>query len=208
MVDDPTGPNAVAGFGEYGCYKTCHDNSRAMPEWDPSTDLTKYLNDGEAGSLDLWHHRLHRANPIGASDDQFVSTIPVGRGGENGFRSARFLEHAGEDTLQQFTHDGNKMVVQIPGGGIASDQPSSPHLLIPETQSSMLHCIAGNDDEGDPEVKNRLREGYAAAGLSAEIEVYAGTMHGWCPPDSQVYNEASAERAWSRLLNLFEGALA
>ena len=50
-----------------------------------------------------------------------VSTIPVGRGGENGFRSARFLEHAGEGTLQQFTHDGNKMVVQIPGGGIASD---------------------------------------------------------------------------------------
>lgn len=94
------------------------------------------------------------------------------------------------------------------GGGIASDQPSSPHLLIPETQSSMLHCIAGNDDEGDPEVKNRLREAYAAAGLSAEIEVYAGTMHGWCPPDSQVYNEASAERAWSRLLNLFEEALA
>jgi hypothetical protein len=84
MVDDPTGPNAVAGFGEYGCYKTCHDNSRAMPEWDPSTDLTKYLNDGEAGSLDLWHHRLHRANPIGASDDQFVSTVPPG--GEAGGR--------------------------------------------------------------------------------------------------------------------------
>ena len=33
-------------------------------------------------------------------------------------------------------------------------------------------------------------------------------MHGWCPPDSQVYNEAQAERAWSRLLALFETALA
>ena len=46
------------------------------------------------------------------------------------------------------------------------------------------------------------------AGLPAEIEVYAGALHGWCPPDSRVYNEAQAERAWSRLLALFETALA
>jgi hypothetical protein len=78
MVDDPSGPNAVPGFAEYGCYQTCHDSSRAMPKWDPATDRSKYLNDGTAGSLDLWHHRLHRANPLGASDDQFVSTIPMG----------------------------------------------------------------------------------------------------------------------------------
>ena len=78
MVDDPSGPNAVPGFAEYGCYKTCHDNSRAMPEWDSATGLTKYINDDESGSLDLWHHRLHRANPIGAADDQFVSLIPMG----------------------------------------------------------------------------------------------------------------------------------
>jgi carboxymethylenebutenolidase len=53
-----------------------------------------------------------------------------------------------------------------------------------------------------------LREAFAKAELSAEIEVYAGTMHGWCPPDSAVYDEAQAERAWSRLLVLFENALA
>jgi len=33
-------------------------------------------------------------------------------------------------------------------------------------------------------------------------------MHGWCAIDSQVYHEAQAERAWGRLLNLFENALA
>jgi carboxymethylenebutenolidase len=43
--------------------------------------------------------------------------------------------------------------------------------------------------------------------LPAEIEVYAGTMHGWCPPDSQVYNQAQAEKAWGRLLALFKTAL-
>lgn len=94
------------------------------------------------------------------------------------------------------------------GGGLATDADNSPHLLIPETQSAMLHCVAANDDENTPEAKLTLRESYAAAGLSAEIEVYEGTLHGWCPPDSQVYNEAQAERAWSRLLNLFETNLA
>jgi len=94
------------------------------------------------------------------------------------------------------------------GGGLASAADNSPHLLIPNTTAQMLHCIAANDDESDPEAKNTLREAYAAAGIAAEIEVYEGTMHGWCPPDSQVYHEAQAERAWSRLLALFETALA
>ena len=94
------------------------------------------------------------------------------------------------------------------GGGLATDADDSPHLLIPSTTAHMLHCVAANDDENDPEAKHTLREAYAAAGIPAEIEVYEGAMHGWCPPDSQVYNEAQAERAWSRLLVLFESALA
>ncbi len=94
------------------------------------------------------------------------------------------------------------------GGGLATDAPDSPHLLIPDTTAHMLHCVAANDDEGNPQAKVTLREAYAAASLPAEIEVYAGTMHGWCPPDSAVYNEASAERAWTRLLALFDSALA
>ena len=71
-----------------------------------------------------------------------------------------------------------------------------------------LFAIAENDNKKDPEAKNVLREVFAAAGLPAEIEVYAGTQHGWCPPDSAVYNEVQAERAWSRLLALLETALA
>ncbi len=94
------------------------------------------------------------------------------------------------------------------GGGLATDQPDSPHLLIPQTQSAMLHCVAANDDASNPVAKETLREAYAAANIAAEIEVYEDTLHGWCPPDSQVYDEAQAERAWSRLLNLFSSALA
>ena len=71
----------------------------------------------------------------------------------------------------------------------------------------MLHCVAENDDESNPEAKNILRDAYASAGIPAEIEVYDGAMHGWCSLDSQVYNEPQAERAGSRLLVLFETAL-
>ena len=94
------------------------------------------------------------------------------------------------------------------GGGLVTDAPDSPHLLVPEMNASFLFAIASNDDESDPEAKNVLRETFDSAGLQAEIEVYEGALHGWCPPDSAVYNEAQAERAWRRLLVLFEGALA
>lgn len=94
------------------------------------------------------------------------------------------------------------------GGGLVTEAENSPHLLIPFMEnSSMLHCIASNDDQEQPEAKNILRDAYAEADIPAEIEVYAGAMHGWCPPDMPVYNEAQAERAWGRLLNLFGNTL-
>ncbi len=94
------------------------------------------------------------------------------------------------------------------GGGLVTDQPDSPHLLVPQMKAQYLFAIAANDDENQPEAKDVLRDAFAQASLSAEIEVYDGAMHGWCPPDSQVYDEPQAERAWSRLLALFTRALA
>lgn len=94
------------------------------------------------------------------------------------------------------------------GGGLVTDQPDSPHLLVPRMQAHYLFAIAANDDENQPEAKDVLRDAFAQVGLPAEVEVYDGAMHGWCPPDSRVYNEPQAERAWSRLLALFTRALA
>jgi carboxymethylenebutenolidase len=94
------------------------------------------------------------------------------------------------------------------GGGLVTDKPDSPHLLIPQIKAHYLFAIAANDDQRQPEAKDVLRAAFAKAKLPAEIEVYAGTLHGWCPPDSQVYNHDQAERAWSRMLVLFKSALA
>ena len=94
------------------------------------------------------------------------------------------------------------------GGGLATDKENSPHLLLPEMKASYLIAIAENDDKRDPDSKGILRTAFAEAGLEAEIEVYEGTQHGWCPPDSAVYDEAMANKAWARKLALFEKALA
>lgn len=93
------------------------------------------------------------------------------------------------------------------GGGLATDKEDSPHLLASKMKAGFLIAIAANDDERDPNAKVLLREAFDANDVSAEIEVYEDTLHGWCPPDSAVYNEAQAERAWSRLLALFEREL-
>ena len=94
------------------------------------------------------------------------------------------------------------------GGRLVTDAPGSPHRLVGKMRAHYLFAIAENDDQKQPEAKTVLRDAFAAAGLPAEIEVYEGALHGWCPPDSAVYHEAQAERAWSRLLALFETALA
>jgi carboxymethylenebutenolidase len=94
------------------------------------------------------------------------------------------------------------------GGGLVTDKPESPHLLIPNMKAHFLIAIAENDDQREPQAKDVLRESFAKAHLPAEIEVYAGTQHGWCPPDARVYNHDQAEKAWGRLLVLFSSSLA
>jgi carboxymethylenebutenolidase len=93
------------------------------------------------------------------------------------------------------------------GGGLVRDSKDSPHLLIPRSKAQVLHAVAENDDARSPNAKTILREAYKAAGTKAEIEVYTDTLHGWCPPDSKVYNEEQAEKAWARMLVLFDEAL-
>src|SRR6185369_4149789 len=99
-------------------------------------------------------------------------------------------------------------VASFHGGGLVNDTPSSPHLQASKTKAQFLIAIAENDDQRSPKEKDVLKETFAKAGLPAEIEVYAGAAHGWCPPDSGVYNEPQAEKAWSRLLALYGKALA
>jgi len=90
------------------------------------------------------------------------------------------------------------------GGGLVTDKPESPHLLIPKMKAEVLCCVADNDDKRDPAAKDKLKEAFAAAHLKATVEVHEGCNHGWTVRGSQVYNEAGAERAWAELTALYK----
>jgi len=98
-------------------------------------------------------------------------------------------------------------VATFHGGGLVSTQPNSPHLEAAKSKAQFLVAIAANDDARSPNDKTTLKETFEKAHLQAEIEVYEGAAHGWCPPDSSVYNEPKAEKAWTRLLALYGKAL-
>jgi carboxymethylenebutenolidase len=90
------------------------------------------------------------------------------------------------------------------GGGLVTDKPDSPHLMIPEMKAEVLCCVADNDDKRDPAAKDTLKQSFATAHLTATVEVFEGCNHGWTVRGSQVYNEAGAERAWSELTALYK----
>src|SRR6478735_4591961 len=92
------------------------------------------------------------------------------------------------------------------GAAMATPAPDSPHRLMAQTKAQYLIAVAENDDQKDPQAKVALREAAAAAKLPAEVEVYPAA-HGWCPPDSRVYDAAQSERAWGRMLATFKQAL-
>ncbi len=103
--------------------------------------------------------------------------------------------------------DRVKAAASFHGGGLVVEgDPSSPHDLFDETQAQFLISIARNDDARSPAEKDVLKEAAQKAGRPAEIEVYDGD-HGWTVPDSPVYAEAEAERAWERLLATYSTAL-
>lgn len=98
-------------------------------------------------------------------------------------------------------------VATFHGGGLVTADADSPHLLIPKTHADYLIEIADNDDQKEPDTKDKLKAAFAEAKRLAQVEVFAGCNHGWTVKGSQVYNEPAAEKAWSNLLALYKKAL-
>jgi carboxymethylenebutenolidase len=99
------------------------------------------------------------------------------------------------------------------GGGLVTTNPDSPHLLVPKMKARMYIGIASNDDQRQPDAKDKLKEAFTAAKVAADIEVYP-SLHGWCVPDmpksadgAAIYNKPDAEKAWAKLVALYKAAL-
>ena len=62
------------------------------------------------------------------------------------------------------------------GGGLVTESPTSPHMLIPKMKARLYVGVASNDDARQPDAKDRLREAFAAAKVPAEVEVYQALL--------------------------------
>jgi carboxymethylenebutenolidase len=91
------------------------------------------------------------------------------------------------------------------GGRLVTDSPESPHLLLPRIKSRLYFGHAIKDASMPPEAIDKLGEALVQWGGRYESEVYEGAFHGWTGKDSRVYNEAQAERAFGKLIELAAG---
>ena len=93
------------------------------------------------------------------------------------------------------------------GGGLYTDQPDSPHLLLPKITSRLYFGHAIEDRGMPPEAIAKLETALKAWPGKSESETYEGARHGWCVPGRDIYNEKQAERAFGKLVEMLDASL-
>jgi carboxymethylenebutenolidase len=92
------------------------------------------------------------------------------------------------------------------GGGLVTDDPSSPHLLADRMKATVYVAGAENDASFTTENAETLDKALTAAGVNHTVEFYPAA-HGFAVPDNAPYDKEAAERHWIALQELFETAL-
>lgn len=95
----------------------------------------------------------------------------------------------------------------IHGARLATDKPESPHLLVPKMRGEIYVGVAETDHGHTPEVTALLEKSFADAGVRGTVELYPGASHGFAPDDTPVYDKASSDRHFERILALFGRSL-
>src|SRR6185312_3574976 len=97
--------------------------------------------------------------------------------------------------------------VSFHGGRLATDEPTSPHLVFPKIKAEVYVAGADNDHGYPPEMAARVDAELTKHGVKHKCEIYAGKLHGWMKPDMPVYDAPAAERGWKELYALYARAL-
>ena len=91
------------------------------------------------------------------------------------------------------------------GGGLYTDQPDSPHLALSKITARLYFGHAIEDRSMPAEAIAKLEAALKEWSGQGESETYEGARHGWCVPGRvEVYSEAQAERAFAKLVALFD----
>jgi len=93
------------------------------------------------------------------------------------------------------------------GGGLASDDPGSPHLLADQIRAAVYVAGAENDASFTPEAAETLDKALTAADVEHTIEWYAAA-HGFAVSDHHAaYDAEAAERHWKAMESFFGAKL-
>jgi len=93
------------------------------------------------------------------------------------------------------------------GGGLVTDGPDSPHLVLPAIGARLYFGHATNDRSMPEEAIEKLEGALQSWGGRYESEIYESAHHSWTVPDSPVYNQPQADRAFEKLTTLFAQTL-
>jgi carboxymethylenebutenolidase len=93
------------------------------------------------------------------------------------------------------------------GGGLATDEPDSPHLGLGDARARFVFGHADHDRSMGPDAVTRLGEALDAAGLKASNQIYAGAPHGYSMADTSAFHPEATERHFQELRELLEGTL-
>jgi carboxymethylenebutenolidase len=98
-------------------------------------------------------------------------------------------------------------VASFHGGGLFTDAPTSPHLVLPRVKARLYFGHATNDRSMPKEAIAKFEQALANWGGNYESETYKDALHSWTAADSPVYNQPQAERAFQKLVELFAQTL-
>ncbi len=92
-------------------------------------------------------------------------------------------------------------------GGLVTDNPDSPHRLLPKIRADVLAIHADQDRSLPPEAVAEFEHALTSCGVSHSAWVHEGAHHGFTMADTAVYHPAAAEEHFERLDELFTRTL-
>ncbi|RDJ00271.1 dienelactone hydrolase family protein [Dyella solisilvae] len=99
-------------------------------------------------------------------------------------------------------------IASFHAGGLATDQPDSPHRHVKGITGTVYVAGADDDIHFTVEQKDDLERALVEAGVAHTVLIYAGAHHGFAVPDHPAFNAEAAERHWQALAELFGRTLA
>jgi carboxymethylenebutenolidase len=99
-------------------------------------------------------------------------------------------------------------VASFHGGNLYKpDNPASPHLVLPRVKATLYFGHADQDKTMTADDIKHFNQALEAWGGDYDSEIYDGAYHSWTAPDSPVFNQTAADRAFEKLVELFDSTL-